>query len=76
MIDPHLISMVIVMALIVTAAVLSTPKGKLPLAIRGLAKLMKKDGRGAEVPKVEPVPTWRKVLAFILVIIATLLAIA
>lgn len=83
MIDPELIAMVIVMALIVSAAVLSTPKGRLPLAIRGLAKLLKKEQNptlnthnSALNTREAPVPTWRKVLAFILVIIALLLAIS
>lgn len=72
----ELISVIVVMALVVTAAVLSTPKGKLPLAVRGLAKLMKRDGRAADVPKIEPVPVYRKLIAFVLVIIALLIACA
>lgn len=77
----QLTRVIIVILLVVSAAVLLTPKGRLPLAIRGLAKMLKKEQnptlntpgstlntRGAVVP------TWKKTFAFILVLLAALLA--
>lgn len=60
-----------VIVLVVSAAVLTTPPNEIPLALRGLAKLL-----GREQPKREvvPVPVWKKLLAFALVIIAFILA--
>lgn len=70
-----LVQVVVVMALVVTAAVLATPKGRLPLALRGLANLLRRDS-GAAVPRETKavVPVRKRLLAFLLVVLAFLLA--
>lgn len=74
----QLVRVILVILLVVTAAVLSTPKGRLPLAVRGLAKILRKDasqsGLTRRSSQAEPVPAWKKFLAFILVILAALLS--
>jgi len=60
-----------VMTLVGVAAAIATPKGRLPLAFRGLAKAM---GRPIPDATGERVPTWKRLLAFLLVLLATLLA--
>ena len=75
--------LVAVVALLCVAAAIATPKGRLPLALRGLAKML----RSCEVPKlrgseveqprnpVTPQPSARKrSLAFAFVLLAILLA--
>ena len=68
---------VAVIALVCVAAALATPKGRLPLALRGLARLLRQDAasaasapRGAD----QPVPLVKRLLAFVLVLLAILLA--
>ena len=67
----------LVIALVCIAAVLATPRGRLPLALRGLAKLMGKDGirtfEQSEHSNIQ-VSLARRLLAFLLVILAILLA--
>lgn len=70
----QLVRVILVILLVVTAAVLSTPKGRLPLAVRGLAKILRRDGQETAPNEVKPVPAWKKFLAFILVILAALLS--
>ena len=75
--------LVAVLALLCVAAAIATPKGRLPLALRGLAKMV----RGCEGEKVRgnegshpltPSPSHpsvgKRALAFTLVILAILLA--
>ena len=67
-----------VVALLGAAAALATVRGRLPLALRGLRKVMRRD---AGVPREqEPpppaVPAWRRVLAFLLVLLAFAFAVA
>ena len=71
--------LVAVVALVCAAAALATPKGRLPLALRGLAKMLRQDAvpalpsqQGAD----QPVPLARRLLAFTLVLLAMLLAVA
>jgi H+/Cl- antiporter ClcA len=64
-----------VIALLGIAAALATPKGRLPLALRGVLKVMRRD-RGecaAQHPEAR-VPAWRRALAFLLVLAAAALA--
>lgn len=74
----QLVRVILVILLVVAAAVLSTPKGRLPLAVRGLAKILRKDasqsGLTRRSSQAEPVPAGKKFLAFILVILAALLS--
>jgi hypothetical protein len=72
-----LIIVVLVIALLGAAAALATPPGRLPLALRGVYRIMRKDrGESAAPPDSGPVPLWRRVLAFVLVVIAALLVLA
>lgn len=73
----EIVRIVVVIALVVFAAALATPKGRLPLALRGLMKIMKKDLGTAgheDSARVDVVPTWKRLLAFVLVLIAAALA--
>ena len=67
----------VILALLCVAAAIATPKGRLPLALRGLAKLLKNDGvrtvEHPEHPNIR-VPLARRFLAFFLVLLAILLA--
>lgn len=72
-----LIIVVLVIALLGAAAALATPPGRLPLALRGVYRIMRKDrGESAAPPDYGPAPLWRRVLAFVLVVIAALLVLA
>ena len=66
-----------VIAILGLAAVLATEKGKLPLALRGLKKIMRRDaGQPAEKPPAEVrVPMWKRLLAFVLVLVAFVIAV-
>ena len=67
----------LVIALVCVAAALATPKGCLPLALRGLAKMLGKDGirtfEHAEHSNIQ-VSLARRLLAFLFVLLAILLA--
>ena len=60
--------LVAVLALVCVAAALATPKGRLPLALRGIAKLFRISC------EEQTVPAWKRLLAFVLVLLAILLA--
>ena len=60
--------LVAVLALLCVAAAIATPKGRLPLALRGVAKLFRISG------EEQTVPAWKRLLAFVLVLLAVLLA--
>ena len=60
--------LVAVLALLCVAAAIATPKGCLPLALRGVAKLFRISG------EEQTVPAWKRLLAFVLVLLAILLA--
>ena len=66
-----------VIALLGAAAAVATPRGRLPLALRGLAKMVARD-RGQPVAvggsSPQPVSGGRRALAFALVLLAILLA--
>ena len=83
--------LVAVMALVCVAAAIATPRGRLPLALRGLAKMLRSCEvprfRGSEVkqprnpvtpqprnPETQQPSAWKRGLAFLLVILAILLA--
>ena len=63
----QILRIVAVMALVCVAAAMATPKGRLPLALRGLAKLLRQDAAGT-------VSAGKRALAFLLVILAIVLA--
>ena len=67
---------VIVIGLVVWAAVLVTPKGRLPLAVRGLARMLRKDaGMPAASDDVKPVSGLRRFVAFLILLLAALVAV-
>ena len=73
----QLARLVAVLALICIAAAIATPKGRLPLALRGLAKLLARDrGRSIAVDdtRLQSVSGGKRTLAFLLVLLAILLA--
>ena len=69
--------LVAVVALLCVAAAIATPKGRLPLALRGLAKLLAHD-RGPSIAvdcsRQQSVSGGKRTLAFGLVLLAILLA--
>ena len=79
----QLVRICLVIALVCVAAALATPKGRLPLALRGLAKML----QGCKVAEFQGSSTlqpcnpgtlkpsaWKRGLAFALVLLAILLA--
>ena len=60
--------LVAVVAFLCVAAAIATPKGRLPLALRGVAKLLRISG------EEQTVPAWKRLLAFVLVLLAVILA--
>ena len=72
-----IVRIVVVMALLCVAAALATPRGRLPLALRGLQRVLRRD-RGEREPATptEPVCGWRKALALAFVIGAAIVAVA
>lgn len=69
----ELLRVIAVIGLVVTAAVLATPPNKIPLALRGLAKMLGKSAESAKTA-VAVVPTYKKILAFLIVVIAFIIA--
>ena len=67
--------LVAVLALVCVAAAIATPKGRLPLALRGLAKVLG-DGRAGSMTPPRRFHRNRptRFLAFLLVLLAILLA--
>ena len=66
-----------VVALLCAAAAISTPKGRLPLVLRGLRRVIDRDaGNRNREGAQSSVPLARRLLAFLLAIIALLVAIS
>ena len=64
-----------VVALLCAAAALAAPKDRLPLALRGLQRLLRRDrGTGPDSPE-PPVSFLRRLLALALVLLAAVLCI-
>lgn len=70
----ELVRVVAVIALVVIAAVLATPPNRVPLALRGLLRILRRDGSTPTGNEPTSAPTWKKILSFVLVIVAFLLA--
>ena len=72
-----IVRIVLVVACLGAAAAVATPRGRMPLALCGIRKMLRKDAgvRDTAKPEGEPVPTWRKLLAFVLVLLAAVLAV-
>ena len=70
-----LVIVILIIALLGVATALATPPGRLPLALRGVYRILKKDrGECAALPSAGPAPLWRRILAFLLVVLAALIA--
>ena len=66
----------LVIALLAAAAVVATPKGRLPLALRGVLRVVRRDGAlSGEAPKGERVSAVRKFVAFLLLLAAVVLCV-
>ena len=66
---------VAVLALVAAAAALATPKGRLPLALRGICRIVRRDRNLPDAPPATgPAPARRRLLAFALVLLAVVLA--
>ena len=63
-----------VVALLCVAAAIATPPGRLPLAIRGLQRMLRRDrGVNASADDDRPVSLPRRLAAFVLVLLAAAL---
>jgi len=69
----HVYRFVPVVALLGLAAFLLVDKSKLPLALRGLKKVL--GSTASPVPSAPPVPVWKRLLAFVLILVAFVLAV-
>ena len=65
-----------VLVLLIVAACLATPPGRLPLALRGVYRILRRDrGLPEDAAKMAGVaPTGKRLLAFALVLVAAVLA--
>ncbi len=74
----ELLRVLAVIGLVVAAAAVATPKGRLPLVMRGLLKVMRKTGAApaAEAREAQPVSLARRLGAFALIVLAAALALA
>ena len=77
----QIVRVVAIVILLGVAAALATPKGRLPLALRGLYRLLRRDlasdsaqvGSGSDQAASDSVgiqPAWKRLLAFSIVLIA------
>ena len=75
----QIVRLVAVVALLCAAAAIATPKGRLPLALRGLAKMVARDrgqtqSTAVEGCRLQSVSAGKRTFAFLLVLLAILLA--
>lgn len=73
-----ILKIALVIVLLCVAAALATPKGRLPLALRGVRRMMRRDcgEHGSDAAdRGEAVSGGKRFLAFLLVIIAIILTI-
>ena len=73
----EIVRLVAVMALVCVAAAIATPKGRVPLALRGVLRILRKDRAllsAAQDEKQQPVSLAKRLLAFVLVLAAAVLA--
>ena len=74
----EIVRIVVVLALVCVAAALLTPKGRVPLALRGICRILRKDRAlpGAEQDGTpQPVPPGRRLLGTCLLLLAFALAV-
>lgn len=72
---PWILKIVAVIALLGVAAAIATPKGRLPLALRGLQALVRKDRGLRPVRSGDSVSPWKRLLAFLLTLVAVLVTV-
>ena len=75
----QIVRLLAVVALLCVAAAIATPKGRLPLALRGVAKLLARDRGQAQSTavdgcRVRSVSRGKRAFAFVLVVLAVILA--
>jgi len=71
----QILRLVVVMALVIAAAALATPKGRVPLALRGILRMLRRDHGLVEKAASEGVvPIWKRSLAFLCILVALCLA--
>ena len=71
----NIIKMSLVIVLLGLAAMMATPKGRLPLVIRNFKKVLYRNSSlNLEDDKEEQVPLWKRLLAFCFVVAAILIA--
>ena len=75
----QVVRLVAVVALLCVAAAIATPKGRLPLALRGLAKMVARDrgqmqSTAVDGCRLQSVSGGKRTLAFLLVVLAVILA--
>lgn len=63
-----------VIIMLTVAAVLAAPPGRLPIALKGLKRLLNRESGGSDREK--PASAWKRLLAFILTIAAAALALS
>ena len=68
----ELIRVIAVVALLCAAAAVCTPRGRLPLVLRGLKRTL--DAKPSAADRGENVASWRKALAFLLLLAAVAVA--
>ena len=68
-----ILRIVAVVALLCVAAAIATPRGRLPLALRGLQRLLRRDRGLSSADDAAPVSAGRRLLAFFLVILAAVI---
>ena len=66
---------VAVIVLLGAASAISTPKGRLPLALRGLFKTLGRELPSKLEPEISSVPLWKKIISLILVLAALTVAV-
>ena len=67
---------ILVIALLGVAAAIATPKGRLPLALRGVRTILRRDAGVPAETREEGVPRRRRLAAFALVLLAVVFALA
>ena len=73
----EIVRLVAVLALVCVAAAITTPKNRVPLALRGVLMILRKDralSGAAQDEKPQPVSLAKRLLAFGLVLLAAVLA--
>lgn len=73
----HQYKFILVIAILGVAALLATEKGKLPLALRGMKRVLQRDkGESVTPTRSVGIPLWKRLLAFVIVLLAFALAVS